>query len=49
VGIRVPRHEVSIQLIRLSGGLLIGTSANKTGEKPAQSAFEAMEQLGKET
>ena len=48
VGVRIPKHEVAIQLIRQSGGLLVGTSANKTGKKPARTAYEAMEQLGKE-
>lgn len=48
VGVRLPRHKVAIRLIRLSGGFLIGTSANKTGEKPARTAREAMEVLGKE-
>ena len=46
VGVRVPEHDVAVQLIRLSGGLLVGTSANKTGQKPACTASEALEQLG---
>ncbi|MFQ6065133.1 MAG: L-threonylcarbamoyladenylate synthase [Candidatus Bathyarchaeia archaeon] len=48
VGVRVPRHDVAVQLIRLSGGLLVGSSANKTGQKPACTAIEALEQLGEE-
>ena len=48
VGVRVPEHDVAVQLIRLSDGLLIGTSANKTGQKPACTAREALEQLGEE-
>ncbi len=48
VGVRVPKHDVAIQLIRLSDGLLVGTSANKTGQKPACTASEALEQLGEE-
>lgn len=48
VGMRVPRHEVAMELIRLSQGLLIGTSANKTGENPPRTAHEANKQLGKE-
>ena len=48
VGVRVPRHDTALQLIHLSKGLLVGTSANKTGEKPPQTAYEAAEQLGKE-
>ncbi|NIP67351.1 threonylcarbamoyl-AMP synthase, partial [Candidatus Bathyarchaeota archaeon] len=49
VGVRMPDHEVAIQLIRLSEGLLVGTSANKTGHNPACTAQEAWEQLGEET
>ena len=48
VGVRVPKHDVAVQLIRLSGGLLVGTSANKMGEKPPRTASEAAEQLGEE-
>jgi len=48
VGVRVPRHDIALHLIHLSKGLLVGTSANKTGEKPSQTAYEAAEQLGKE-
>ena len=48
VGVRVPKHDMAIQLIRLSDGLLVGTSANKTGQKPACTASEALEQLGEE-
>jgi L-threonylcarbamoyladenylate synthase len=48
VGVRVPKHDVAMQLIRLSNGLLVGTSANKTEQKPACTASEALEQLGEE-
>jgi L-threonylcarbamoyladenylate synthase len=48
VGVRIPRHDVAIRLIQLSNGLLVGTSANKTGEKPPQTAEEAAEQIGEE-
>lgn len=48
VGVRVPKHDVALKLIDLSNGLLVGTSANKTGEKPPRTAQEAAEQLGKE-
>ena len=48
VGVRVPRHDVALRLIQLSNGLLVGTSANKTGKKPPQTAEEAIEQIGKE-
>jgi len=48
VGVRVPRHDIALKLIYLSKGLIVGTSANKTGEKPPLTAYEAAEQLGKE-
>jgi len=48
VGVRVPKHDVAVQLIRLSDGLLVGTSANKTGWQPPRTAHEAAEQLGEE-
>ncbi|KPV61896.1 MAG: Threonylcarbamoyl-AMP synthase [Candidatus Bathyarchaeota archaeon BA2] len=48
VGVRVPNHAVALQLINLSKGLLVGTSANKTGEKPPQTAHEAARQLEEE-
>lgn len=46
VGVRIPKHEVALQLIRSSNGLLIGTSANKTGGKPPKTAQEATKQVG---
>jgi len=48
VGVRIPNHKVALQLITLCGGLLVGTSANKTGEKPPKTAQEAAIQLGEE-
>jgi L-threonylcarbamoyladenylate synthase len=48
VAVRVPNHKVALELIRMSGGLLVGTSANKTGKKPPQTAIEATKQIGKE-
>jgi L-threonylcarbamoyladenylate synthase len=46
VGVRVPKHDKAIQLIHSSNGLLIGTSANKTGRKPPTDAYQAAKQLG---
>jgi len=46
VGVRIPNHKIALLLISLCGGLLVGTSANKTGEKPPKTAHEAAEQLG---
>jgi len=48
VGVRIPNHKVAIRLISLCDGLLVGTSANKTGQKPPKTAEEATKQLGKE-
>jgi len=48
VGVRIPNHKVAIQLIGLCDGLLVGTSANKTGEKSPKTAREANKQLGKQ-
>ena len=48
VAVRVPNHRVALELIRMSGGLLVGTSANRTGKKPPQTATEAAGQIGDE-
>jgi L-threonylcarbamoyladenylate synthase len=48
VGVRIPKHDVALQLISLSNDLLIGTSANKTGEKPPRTVHEAAQQLKEE-
>lgn len=48
VGVRIPKHDVTLRLIRLSNGLLVGTSANKTGAKPPCTAQEVAEQLREE-
>ncbi len=48
VGVRIPRHSVALRLINLSKGLLVGTSANKTGGKPERTAHGVAEKLGEE-
>jgi len=48
VGVRIPKHDIALQLISLSNGLLIGTSANRTGEKPPRNVHEATRQLKEE-
>jgi L-threonylcarbamoyladenylate synthase len=48
VGVRIPNHKVALQLVTLCGGLIVGTSANKTGEKPPKTAQEAASQLGEQ-
>ncbi len=45
VGLRIPDNDVALQLISLSGGLLIGSSANRTGEEPARSVQEISGEL----
>lgn len=48
VGVRVPNHEVALLLICQSNGLLVGTSANKSGQKPPVTVEEAIQQIGDE-
>jgi len=40
VGVRMPRHELALRIIGASGGALVGTSANKSGDPPAKSVDE---------
>jgi L-threonylcarbamoyladenylate synthase len=46
VGVRSPNNALCLNLIGLCGGLLVGTSANITGQTPAVSAEEAARYLG---
>lgn len=45
VGLRIPNNDVALDLIRLSGGLLIGSSANRTGESPPRALCELSDEL----
>jgi L-threonylcarbamoyladenylate synthase len=45
VGLRIPDNEAALCLIRLSGGLLIGSSANISGEEPPRTVQEISEEL----
>lgn len=45
MGVRIPANEVALSLIDLSGGLLVGSSANISGEEPAQNVQELSEKL----
>ena len=45
VGVRIPGNPIAMTLLEHSGGLLVGTSANKTGQPPSSTALEAYEQL----
>jgi len=46
VGLRMPRHSITMRLIELSGSPLATPSANRTGEPPADTAEEVVRQLG---
>ncbi|HDI42693.1 MAG TPA: threonylcarbamoyl-AMP synthase [Candidatus Bathyarchaeota archaeon] len=46
VGVRAPGHSFCLRLIEACGGLLVGTSANKSGETPPRTAEEADLQIG---
>jgi L-threonylcarbamoyladenylate synthase len=45
VGLRIPNNDVTLQLLSLCGGLLVGSSANRTGEKPPRSVQEVSVEL----
>ena len=45
IGVRVPNHQCALQLIDKCGGLLVGTSANRSGDKPAKNAADVMKTL----
>ena len=45
VGVRIPKNSVALKLLEFSGGLLVGTSANKTGALSSSTALEAYKQL----
>jgi L-threonylcarbamoyladenylate synthase len=48
LGVRVPGSDVSRRLAELSAGVIVSTSANKSGANPPITAREAMNQLGDE-
>jgi len=45
IAVRIPDHELCRALIREAGGAVAATSANLSGQPPAQTAAEALEQL----
>jgi L-threonylcarbamoyladenylate synthase len=47
LGVRVPRSDVCLRLIRACGGHLTGTSANVAGAPSSRTAQEAFQQLGR--
>lgn len=46
LGLRVPGDEVPRKLAELAGGVIVSTSANKSGEPPATTAKEAFRATG---
>lgn len=46
LGVRVPDHRCALELIELSGGYLVGTSANRSGAPSPTTLQEALESLG---
>ncbi len=46
IGVRLPNSTVARELARLTGGAIIGTSANKSGMTPPVTVQEAMAMLG---
>ena len=46
VGVRMPNHPLTLQLLRSFGGPIATTSANRSGAPPATSAEEVDAQLG---
>lgn len=45
LGVRIPRHEATLESIRLCGGMLVGTSANLSGLPPPRSPDEVFKVL----
>lgn len=45
VGLRIPRHEVALNLAEKCGGQIIGTSANLTGQPATTSAQTVLEEM----
>jgi L-threonylcarbamoyladenylate synthase len=48
LGVRVPRHEAALAIIRALGRPVATTSANRSGEPSARNAEEAARQIGAE-
>ena len=45
IAVRIPKHNRTVHLIELCGGILIGTSANKTGQQPCLNAVQVKDTL----
>jgi L-threonylcarbamoyladenylate synthase len=46
LAVRVPGHEAARRLAGLCGGVIVSTSANRSGEEPPRTAQGAIEQIG---
>jgi L-threonylcarbamoyladenylate synthase len=46
IGLRVPDHAAALELIRLAGGALLATSANRAGAPEPRTAQEAADGIG---
>ena len=46
VGLRIPNHEATRRLILESGGAIVGTSANISGQRSLSTAQEVLRELG---
>jgi L-threonylcarbamoyladenylate synthase len=46
VAVRMPAHDLALNLLKASCGVLAVTSANRSGEPPATSAQQVLDQLG---
>ena len=46
VGLRIPNHEAARRLILGSGGAIVGTSANISGQRSLSTAQEVLRELG---
>lgn len=48
LAVRVSGHEVARRLALMSAGVIVSTSANKSGEEPPRTAKEAVDHIGRE-
>ena len=48
IGVRSPGHALCLNLLGMCSGLLVGTSANRTGDAPATTATEVVQAFGDE-
>ncbi|MFP3952338.1 MAG: L-threonylcarbamoyladenylate synthase [Candidatus Bathyarchaeia archaeon] len=48
LGVRIPDNVISRKLAEMSGGVIVSTSANKSGMQPPRDAGEAIVQIGDE-